>query len=164
MIAQLLLAGAIAAPASVWKLAPLETGLCFLGEDHVLGEGYSPEKRLPFAIYSFLAEGPNGDIVLIDLGPKTLDYANAMFRRYGLFREKDGERLCPDDIVQKHGNVFAHLARRGIGVDRVKHIVFTHLHADHHGIDDAKDGGAAEDFPNAILHVSKKGWEENLRK
>lgn len=148
---------ALAPPA--WKLTPLHVGICRLGEDHVLGDGHSPDRRLPFVIYSFLAEGPAGEVVLIDLGPKTLAASNAMFRRFGFFRDIPGR---PDDIVQPHGNVFDHLRRRGIAPERVTRIVFTHFHADHHGLDDAKNGGAAEGFPNARFSVSKKGWAWNL--
>ncbi len=150
--------------AALWKLTPLLTGLCRLGEDHVLGGSRSPEKRLAFAIYSFLAEGSGGEVVLIDLGPKTLEHTNAMFRRYGFFRESDGTRLHPDDIVEERGNALTQLKARGIGLERVRHIIFTHLHADHHGLDDGKDGGAAADFPLAVFHVSKRGWEENLER
>ncbi len=159
---------AICAPESstplLWKLTPLHTGICWLGEDHVLGESHSPEKRLPFVLYSFLAEGPGGEVVLVDLGPKSLEYTNDMFRRYGFFRESDGSRSRPDDIVQVHGNVFVHLARRGIRPEMVRHIIFTHLHADHHGMDTGKNAGAAADFPRAIFHASKTGWERNLAK
>jgi glyoxylase-like metal-dependent hydrolase (beta-lactamase superfamily II) len=88
-----------------------------------------------------------------------------MFRRYGFFRDMGAaEDRCPDDIVQPHGSVFAHLARLGIAPGEIDHIVFTHLHADHHGMDDATDGGAAEKFENATIHVSRTGWNDNLRK
>jgi glyoxylase-like metal-dependent hydrolase (beta-lactamase superfamily II) len=147
-----------------WKLTPLLVGLCSLGEDHVLGGGRTADRRIPFAIYAFLAEGPHGEVVLIDLGPKTLAYTNDMFRRYGFFRESDGARSRPDDIVQPDGNVLDQLARRGIAPERVGQIIYSHLHADHHGMDDAKGPGAAADFPAAVLHVSKKGWLENLKR
>lgn len=153
---------------ATWRLVPIHAGICYLGEDHVLGEGHSAEKRIPFALLAFLAESPDGAKVLVDLGPMTLEYTNAMFRRYGFFRDlgpeaPPSERL-PDDIAQPYGNVFAQLARLGVEPSEVSHIVFTHLHADHHGIDDAKDGGAAERFPNAVVCISRRGWEENLRK
>jgi glyoxylase-like metal-dependent hydrolase (beta-lactamase superfamily II) len=133
-----------------------------LGEDHVLGDDYSADTRMPFVIYAYLAQGPGGETVLIDLGPKSLEYTNAMFRKYKFFRETDGARKYPDDIVQPHGNLFAHLKRLGVPPERVGRIVFTHFHADHHGMDDGKNGGAAEDFPNARLSLSKIGWEFNL--
>ncbi len=157
----LLASCATAQPAAedVWTLTPLHVGICGIGADHALGDGHSPDERLPFVIYSYLAQGPNGEVVLIDLGPKSLEYTNDMFRRHGFFRDLPGR---PDDVRQPHGTVFDHLARRGIPRERVSRIVFTHFHADHHGMHDAKDGGAAEDFPNAKLSVSRKGWDWNL--
>lgn len=149
-------------------LVPIHAGVCQLGKDHVLGDRYSADERLKFAIYAFLVEGPRGEKALIDLGPKTLEYTNGMFRRYGFFRDlgpdaPPGKRY-PDDIVQPEGNVFQQLSRLGVAPDEIQHIVFTHLHADHHGMDDAKNGGAAEDFKNALLHVSAIGWNQNLKK
>jgi glyoxylase-like metal-dependent hydrolase (beta-lactamase superfamily II) len=164
LIPLLLVLASCASPApreAVWTLTPLHVGVCGIGKDHALGDAYRPEERLPFVIYSYLAEGPGGEAVLIDLGPKSLEYTNDMFRRFGFFRDLPGR---PDDVVQPHGSVFDHLARRGIARERVSRIVFTHFHADHHGMHDAKDGGAAEDFPNARLNVSKTGWEWNLAK
>lgn len=148
-----------APPEAVWKLTPLHVGICGIGADHALGDAYPADQRLPFVIYSYLAEGPNGEVVLIDLGPKSLGYTNDMFRRFGFFRDIPGR---PDDVRQPHGTVFDHLARRGIPRERVSRIVFTHFHADHHGMHDGKDGGAAEDFPNAKLSVSKKSWDWNV--
>lgn len=145
--------------ARVYTVTPLDVGTTWLGKDHVLGDQYSPDDRMEFALISFLVRG-GSKTVLIDLGPKTLDYTNDMFRRYGFFRTlPDGS--TPDDIVQRRGNVFDHLARLGIRPDEVTDVVFTHLHADHHGMDDGKDGGACEDFPNAVFHVSKTGWDFN---
>lgn len=143
-----------------YEVTPLEVGRLWLGEDHVLGDGHSPDARMEFVLVSFLIRG-NGRTVLVDLGPKTLDYTNAMFRKYGFFRTmQDGS--TPDDIVQKRGNVLDGLARAGVRPDDITDIIFTHLHADHHGMDDAQDGGACEDFPNAVFHVSKTGWDYNL--
>lgn len=138
-------------------IVPANVGELTLGEQHLLGPDYSDDDRVPFTIYSFIIECDEGGLVLVDLGPKTLDYANRMFRHYNILRET-GE----DDIVQHYGNVFAHLERLGYEPADVTDIVFTHLHADHHGIDDATDAGACLDFPNATFHVSRIGWEDNL--
>lgn len=151
---------------SACRLTPLRVGSCQLGADHVLGDGRSSRERIPFAIYAFLVEGPNGEKALVDLGPVTLDYTNRMFRRYGLFRDLGPDvplkSRYPDDVVQPEGNVFRQLDRRGLRPEDIDHVVFTHLHADHHGLDDATDGGGAEDFPRAIFHASRTGWEDNL--
>jgi len=128
-----------------------------MGEYHLLGEGYSEDTRLGFTLYSFLIEGD--ELALVDLGPMTLEYANAMFRRFDLFREEGDGRLHPDDIVQPQGNIFANLERLGIAPSEIKHIVLTHLHADHHGIDSARNPGAAALFPDALVHASRRGWE-----
>lgn len=150
------------------RLTPLLTGTCRLGKDHLWGEGYSADERLPLAIYAFLVEGPGGRRALVDLGPETVGYLNRMFRRYGFFRDLGPQvpasKRYPDDVAQPEGNIFEHLRRQGISPQAIDHIVLTHLHADHHGIDDGRDGGAAEDFPRATLHVSAIGWQENLRK
>lgn len=144
----------------LYKITPLDVGRIQLGLDHVLGDQYSVEDRIEFALISFLVHDGDRN-VLVDLGPKTLDYSNAMFRKFGFLRTfADGSR--PDDIVQKHGNVFDGLARMGLVPADITDIIFTHLHADHHGMDDASDGGACEDFPNAVFHISKAGWDYNL--
>jgi glyoxylase-like metal-dependent hydrolase (beta-lactamase superfamily II) len=150
------------------KLIPLRTGVCRLGKDHLLGEDHRADQRMPFVIYAFLVEGPNGERALVDLGPKTVAYLNRMFRAYGFFRDLGpkyrAENRYPDDIVQPEGNVLRQLARRSISPKMIDHVVFTHLHSDHHGMDDARGGGAAEDFPAATLHVSAVGWKDNLDK
>lgn len=143
-----------------FTIVPMHVGTCWLGEDHVLGDDYSPDDRMEFALVSFLVRS-GGRVVLVDLGPKTLDYANEMFRRYGFFRVlPDGS--TPDDLIQPRGNARDNLARLGIRPEDVTDIVFTHLHADHHGLDDAADGGMCEDFPNAVFHVSRIGWDYNV--
>lgn len=147
---------------SIYTIAPLNVGLCTLGKDHVLGDEYSPDDRLGFALISYLVRG-DGRNVLVDLGPKTVAYTNDMFRRYGFLRTlPDGS--TPDDIVQPEGNVFDGLALHGLSPQDVTDIVFTHLHADHHGLDDATDGGACEDFPNAVFHLSRTGWDYHLER
>ncbi len=143
-----------------YQIVPLVVGTCSLGKDHVLGDEYGPDDRIEFALISFLIRG-HGRNVLVDLGPKSLDYTNAMFRRYGFFRTMpDGS--TPDDIVQTSGNVFDGLAAMDVKPEDITDVIFTHLHADHHGMDDGKDGGACEDFPNATFHVSKTGWDHNV--
>lgn len=146
--------------AGFYKLTPLDVGRCMLGKDHVLGDDYSRDDRIEFALISFLIQGNNRN-VLVDLGPKTLDYCNRMFRQWGFFRTfPDGS--TPDDIVQDHGNVFDGLSKMALKPDDITDIIFTHLHADHHGMDNAADGGACEDFPNAVFHLSKRGWDYNV--
>lgn len=151
---------------AVCRLTPLHVGRCRLGADHVFGGNRTAEERVDFAIYSFLVEGPGGERALVDLGPETLGYANEMFRRYGFFRDRGAGAAAagryPDDLTQPHGNVFGQLARLGVPRDAIGHIVLSHLHADHHGIDDATDGGACERFPEAVFHVSRRGWRQNL--
>jgi len=151
---------------STCTIVPMQTGICQIGKDHVLGAGYTAEERMPFAIYSFLVTGADGQTALIDLGPKSLDYCNRMFRNHGFFRDLGPgypkKERYPDDIAQPDGNAIAQLKRRGLEPTEIDHIVFTHLHADHHGMDDATNGGAAESFDNALLHVSLIGWQDNL--
>lgn len=142
---------------STCRLIPLHVGECTLGLGHLFGEGYSDEQRTPFALYSFLVDGD--EKALVDLGPMSLEYTNEMFRRYDFFREEADGRVHPDDIVQPHGNVFSNLQRLGVEPSEVAHIVFTHLHADHHGMDTAKNPGAAALFPNAVIHTSRRGWD-----
>lgn len=145
-----------------YKVIPLDVGILSLGKDHVISDEYTKEDRIQFAIISFLIQG-NGKNVLVDLGPKTLGYCNDMFQRFGFFRKmEDGS--TPDDIVQKSGNVLDQLAGLGLKPEDITDVIFTHLHADHHGMDDAKDGGACEDFPNAVFHISKTGWDSNIEK
>ena len=169
LIGSLWLAAATLARAEpICRLVPFRVGVCRLGADHVLGANHSADERISFAIYSFLVEGPDGEKALVDLDPQTTDYLNQMFRRYGFFRDLGPhlppERQFPDDIVQPEGNVFEHLKRLEISPGQIRHVIFTHLHTDRHGMDDAKGGGAAESFPNSLLHVSAVGWNDNLNK
>jgi glyoxylase-like metal-dependent hydrolase (beta-lactamase superfamily II) len=144
----------------VYKLYPLHCGRCLLGENHVLGDGYSDDDRIEFVLYAFLADGGPGRRVLIDLGPVGLEYLNEMFRHFDFFRR--GVPGDPDAIVQPHGNVFDWLNRFKLKPDDINHVIFTHMHADHHGLTDGKDGGAVMRFPRAKVHVSRKGWQANL--
>ncbi len=147
---------------ALWRITPLHTGLCSMGKNHLLGDPYTDEERVPFSLISFLLEGPGGEIALVDFGPKDPAYFNESFRRYGLFRERAGDRENPDDVVQPEGNVLDHLKRLGIPKEQVKHIIFTHLHYDHVGGSRPPDPGLLRDFPGALVHVSKRGWEDNL--
>lgn len=146
----------------IWDIIPLQVGLCTLGERHLLGDAWSDDVRVEFALYSFLLRGMDGGVVLVDLGPKSLPFVNRMFRRYGFFRGGDGDAPGPDDIVQGRGNVFAHLERLGVAPAHVDAVIFTHLHADHHGMDTPDVAGAAADFPRATFHFSAAGWADNL--
>ncbi len=148
-------------PDSPLRLVPLNVGECALGENHVLGDAYSDDNRIAFTLYSFLADGGPGRRVLVDLGPITLQYTNWMFRRYCFFRNMP---TSPDDVRQPRGNLFDWLGRLGVALEDIDHVVLTHLHADHHGMDDGKDGGGMLQLPNARIHISKTGWEENLRR
>ncbi len=145
----------------LFQLTPFNTGECKIGKNHVLGAPHSDDERVDFTIYSFLADGGPGRRVLIDLGPVGLAYLNAMFRRFGFFRDLPGD---PDAIRQPHGNVFDWLRRLRLKPADIDHIVFTHMHADHHGLTDAKDGGGAVQFSRAKIHVSRIGWQDNLDK
>lgn len=142
-----------------YRLVPLHCGYCTLGKNHLLGDPYSDDDRVPFLLYSFLADGGPGRRVLIDLGAMGLAYLNDMFRRYNFFRPLPGD---PDAIVQPKGNVFDGLARQGLDPADIDHVVLTHIHADHHGLNDARDAGAILRLPNARVHVSAIGWADNL--
>lgn len=150
-----------AAETPVYRLIPMNVGECSVGENHLLGDPYSDETRVPFTLYAFLADGGPGRRALVDLGPAGLTCINRMFRRHHIFRNlPDG----PDDIRQPHGNVFDWLKRLGLNPEDINDVIFTHLHADHHGLIDGKDGGAILQFTTARIHISKRGWQENLDK
>ena len=142
-----------------YRLLPLHVGQCRLGQCHVLGDEYSDDDRIDFAMYVFFADGGPGRRVLVDLGPGSLPYVNDMFRRYGFFRELPGD---PDDIRQPHGGLPDWLERLGVAIGDIDHVILTHLHADHHGLTDASDGGLLLRMPNAKIHISKAGWQFNL--
>lgn len=137
----------------------MHCGTCQLGENHVLGDPYRDDDRVQFVCYAFLADGGPGRRVLIDLGPIGLVYLNDMFRRYDFFRNLPGD---PDAIRQPHGNLFDWLDRLGVEPEEIDHVVFTHLHADHHGLTDGKDAGGILRLPNAKIHFSRRGWQANL--
>ncbi len=150
---------------SRWEIVPLQVGLCLLGERHLLGDDHSDDDRVEFALQSFLLRrGPDGPLILVDLGPKTVGFLNDMFRRYGFFRGEPGGAPGPDDIRQPKGNILDRLQALGIRPGQVDHIVFTHLHADHHGMDTPGAVGAPADFPRAVFHVSAAGWADNVSK
>ena len=142
-----------------YRLLPLHVGQCRLGQNHVLGEDYSDDDRIDFALYVFFADGGPGRRVLVDLGPGGVPYINAMFRRYGFFRDLPGD---PDDVRQPQGGLLDWLERLGVAPGDIDHVFFTHLHADHHGLTDATDGGLLVGMPNAKIHISKVGWQFNL--
>jgi glyoxylase-like metal-dependent hydrolase (beta-lactamase superfamily II) len=144
---------------AVCRLTPFHCGICWLGEDHVFGDDHRKEDRVPFVLYSFLIEGPEGQIALSDLGAKSTPWINKTFHRVGFFRDLPGN---PDDYVQPRGNGLAQLANRGIAPEQVRDVVYSHLHYDHNGIDTPPNPGMCADFPNAVHHISKKGWEANL--
>jgi glyoxylase-like metal-dependent hydrolase (beta-lactamase superfamily II) len=127
----------------------------------IFGDEYKDGDRIPLALYSFLVQSQNRNI-LVDLGPKSVEYTNDMFRRYGFFRTSPEGPPHPDDIIQKHGNLLVWLAKFDLTPADISDIIFTHLHGDHHGLHDGKDGGLCEDFPNSTFHVSEKGWKYNL--
>lgn len=129
--------------------------------DHVLGDEYSANDRIEFALYAFLAITPDGRHVLVDLGPIGLDYINDMFRRFKFFRPLPGD---PDAIRQPYGNVFDHLGRLGVRPEQITDVVLTHMHADHHGLFDGRGAGAIERLPRAVLHVSAIGWQDNVQR
>jgi glyoxylase-like metal-dependent hydrolase (beta-lactamase superfamily II) len=133
-----------------------------MGKNHLLGDPFTDEERVPFALVSFLFEGPGGKRAIVDFGPKDPAYFNECFRRYGLFRERCGDKEHPDDVIQPEGNVLDHLGRLGIGTGSIDHIIFTHLHYDHVGGSRPPDAGLLWDFPGALIHVSRRGWEDNL--
>lgn len=143
------------------RLLPLHCGQCTLGENHVLGDPHSDEDRVDFGLYAFLADGGPGRRVLVDLGPVGLPYINDMFRQHGFFRDLPGD---PDAVTQPKGNVFDWLERLGLTPEDIDHVVFTHVHADHHGMIDVTDAGAILRLPNATVHVSQIGWQDNLDK
>jgi glyoxylase-like metal-dependent hydrolase (beta-lactamase superfamily II) len=142
-----------------YRLLPLHVGQCRLGLDHVLGDEYSEDDRIDFALYVFFADGGPGRRALVDLGPGAGPYINNMFRRYGFFRELPGD---PDDVRQPYGGIMEWLDRLGVRPTEIDHVFITHLHADHHGLTDATDGGLLLEMPNAKIHISGKGWKFHL--
>jgi glyoxylase-like metal-dependent hydrolase (beta-lactamase superfamily II) len=145
----------------LWTIIPLQVGLCHLGEDHLLGDVYSAEKRVPFAMYAFLLRCGQR-VVLVDLGPESVEFINDMFHRYGFFRPGPDRAAGPDDTIQPQGNIFTHLQRLAIDPAQITDIVLTHLHADHHGMDWPDHPGALTRFPQARVHISARGWQANL--
>lgn len=145
-----------------YRITPLNTGLCYMGKNHVLGDPYTDDERVPFALYSFLIEGEEGTKAIVDFGPKEPAYFNESFRRYKLFREEADGRKNPDDVVQPEGNTLDHLKRLGIPPESIQFILYTHLHFDHLGGSRPPDVGLLGDFPYATVCISKKGWQHNL--
>ncbi|MCL6628625.1 MAG: hypothetical protein K6U00_03370 [Armatimonadetes bacterium] len=147
--------------ADLWKVIPMDIGRCSIGMRIIFGNEYSDEARLTFTLYSFLLQSSDRN-VLVDLGPKSVEYTNDMFRRYGFFRTSPEGPPHPDDIVQQHGNLLSWLSHLRLTPANISDVIFTHMHGDHHGLHDAKDGGMCEDFPSAVFHASRKGWEYNI--
>ena len=59
----------------------------------------------------------------------------------------------PFDVV---GRLDAELAASGVAPEEVRHVILTHLHADHAGAASLPDGGPR--FPNARYHVHPDDW------
>lgn len=60
---------------------------------------------------------------------------------------------APFDVV---GRLDAELAASGVALEEVRHVILTHLHADHAGATSLPDGGPR--FPNARYHVHPADW------
>lgn len=149
------------AHASQWDVLPLHVGQCRLSKKFLYDASYSDDERVPIALYAFLARCRNRRI-LVDLGPKSLDCLNEMFRHYGFFRPAANGAPGPDDIAQPHGNILDQLRAHGVAPEQIDLVLFTHLHADHHGFDTPATAGACLDFPNAVFQCSAIGWRHNL--
>ena len=93
---------------------------------------FAGEAHWPWHVHAFLLRTPVGD-VLVDTGVGT-------FGPYAPWAEENG----PD-------------AWAGIDAASVRHVVLTHLHADHAGGCVFADGSPR--FPNARYHVHPADWE-----
>lgn len=119
------------------RLTLLTAGFCTAPEAAAVAGGRWRRRRFPagFALTEGLDSGP----VLFDTGyaPRFFDATRAF--PYRLYRWTTPTVVRPDETA------VAQLAARGIAPETVRHVVLSHLHADH--------VAGLRDFPNAEIHV-----------
>ncbi len=121
--------GEIAAPTNAWFLSVGS----FRSPSFMVGRGALGSVRLANVV--LVVEHEGGEVTLVDAGWSAAQCRSPL--RYIGFPEA----LVLGVSVSAGDDARGQLAGRGIGADRVRRILATHLHADH--------VGGLEDFPNA---------------
>lgn len=119
------------------RLSLLAAGFCTAPEAAAVAGGRWRARRFPGGFA--LVEGHDAGPVLFDTGyAPRFDEATRPFP-YRLYRWTTPATIRPDETAA------AQLAARGIAAESVRHVVLSHLHADH--------VAGLRDFPNAAFHA-----------
>ncbi|HEX9950233.1 MAG TPA: MBL fold metallo-hydrolase [Rubricoccaceae bacterium] len=119
------------------RLTLLTAGFCTAPEAAAVAGGRWRTRRFPAGIA--LVEGHDAGPILFDTGyaPRFHDATRPF--PYRLYRWTTPATVRPDETAA------AQLATRGIAPEALRHVVLSHLHADH--------VAGLRDFPNAAIHV-----------
>ena len=119
------------------RLTLLTAGFCTAPEAAAVAGGQWRPRRFPAGIA--LVEGHDAGPILFDTGyaPRFFDATRPF--PYRLYRWTTPTTVRPDETAA------AQLAARGIAPHALRHVVLSHLHADH--------VAGLRDFPNAAIHV-----------
>ena len=118
-------------------LTLLTAGYCTAPEATAVAGGRWRARRFPAGVA--LIEGLGVGPVLFDTGYAPRFFAATRAFPYRLYRWATPTVVCPDETAA------AQLAARGIAPETVRHVVLSHLHADHIA--------GLRDFPAAEIHV-----------
>ncbi len=125
------------------KLTLFQAGYCTAPEHLLQRRGRRVEVKLP-ALFA-LIEHPKFGYILFDTGYSRRFYEETSRGWNWLYG-----KITPVTIDERN-EAQAQLARQGIGVNEIEHVLISHFHADH--------VGALRDFPKAKFHYLAEGWD-----
>lgn len=118
------------------KLYMLECGRLIVPDENCLGRRNTASYKLVLPVPAYLLVHPTEGLVLFDTG---IEYSH--------WPDEAKLGLSTSPLLR----VEAHLGRLGYTKDAVRHVVMSHLHADH--------TGQMTQFPDALFHMRKSEWE-----
>ena len=127
-----------------WKWSVLSDGWTSAREALLL-RGGSWSKVVRCSVTAVLLESRQHGPVLFDCGYSSRFFAETEGWPGSLYRA-----LTPATLTDPTG-IAGILRRRGIDPDRLAHLIASHWHADH--------VGGLRDFPHAVVHANRSGWE-----
>ena len=102
----------------------------------------APRRQIPFYALWGLIEHPTEGLILYDTGYTRRFHTATAHWPERLYAKLTQVRITEEEEIQRQ------LRRAGIAPGDIRHILLTHLHADH--------AGGLRDFPNANIYLSEK--------
>jgi glyoxylase-like metal-dependent hydrolase (beta-lactamase superfamily II) len=127
-----------------WKWSVLSDGWTSAREALLL-RGGSWTKVVRCSVTAVLLESRHHGPVLFDCGYSSRFFAETKRGAGALYGA-----LTPATVTEPTG-IAGILRRRGIDPDRLEDVIVSHWHADH--------VGGLRDFPHAVVHANRSGWE-----